>query len=180
MTSVAKVVPITPFLLGIQVLIKCLQLPRRGTPSGRESPASTRDSPTKQFFVARTCCMRCQYRFQEIAPILPPLVICCWIAARWPGLNATKCASVLFILVVADKWGHSKNKQKKSQNNCNKVMADKWANAKSNQNNSSKHLQKSLKIGSGTIPGALWGGSGTSLAPGRPRARKGHQKAAKY
>ena len=28
-------------------------------------------------------------------------------------------------------------------------------------------------------PGALGGGSGTSLAPGRPRARKGHQAAAK-
>ena len=41
MTSVAKVVPITPFLLGIQVLIKGLQLPRWGTPSGRESPAFT-------------------------------------------------------------------------------------------------------------------------------------------
>ena len=39
--SVAKVVPITPFLLGIQVLIKGLQLPRWGTPSGRESPAFT-------------------------------------------------------------------------------------------------------------------------------------------
>ena len=34
-------------------------------------------------------------------------------------------------------------------------------------------------MGSWTIPGALGGGSGTSLAPGRPRARKGHQKAAK-
>ena len=45
--------------------------------------------------------------------------------------------------------------------------------------NASKNLQKSLKIGSGTILAALWGGSGTSLAPGRPRARKGHQKAAK-
>ena len=40
--SVAKVVPITPFLLGIQVLIKGLQLPRWGTPSGRESPAFTK------------------------------------------------------------------------------------------------------------------------------------------
>ena len=46
--------------------------------------------------------------------------------------------------------------------------------------NPSKNLDKSLKVGSGTIPGALGGGSGTSLAPGRPRARKGHQKAAKY
>ena len=37
--SVAKVVPITPLLLGIQVLIKGLQLQWWGTPSGRESPA---------------------------------------------------------------------------------------------------------------------------------------------
>ena len=43
--SVAKVVPITPFLLGIQVLIKGLQLPRWGTPSGRESPAFTSSQP---------------------------------------------------------------------------------------------------------------------------------------
>ena len=57
-------------------------------------------------------------------------------------------------------------------------MADKWANAKNNQK-SIKKLGKSLKVGSGTIPGALGGGSGTSLAPGRPRARKEHQKAAK-
>ena len=40
--SAAKVVLITPFLLGIQVLIKGLQLPvaRRGTPSSREVPVA--------------------------------------------------------------------------------------------------------------------------------------------
>ena len=47
MTSVAKVVPITPFLLGIQVSIKYLQLPCRGTVPGRESPASTQNEPDR-------------------------------------------------------------------------------------------------------------------------------------
>ena len=51
-------------------------------------------------------------------------------------------ATVLFILVVADKWGNSTNKQNKFQNNCKKVMADKWANAKSDQ----KSIQKPTKI----------------------------------
>ena len=52
--SVAKVVPITPFLLGIQVLIKGLQLPRWGTPSGRESPAFTYfNTPPKKAIAAR-------------------------------------------------------------------------------------------------------------------------------
>ena len=45
--------------------------------------------------------------------------------------------------------------------------------------NPSKNYEKSLKVVSGTIPGALGGASRTSLAPGRPRSRKGHQKAAK-
>ena len=54
--SAAKVVPITPFLLGNQrgnkVLIKGLQLPRWGTPqgtppSGRESPAFTFTKTTR-------------------------------------------------------------------------------------------------------------------------------------
>jgi len=45
--------------------------------------------------------------------------------------------------------------------------------------NQSKNNQKSRKIGSGTTPGALEGGSETSLAPRRFKARKGHQKATK-
>ena len=58
------------------------------------------------------------------------------------------------------------------------VMADKWARTKSNN----KSIQKLRKI----IESSVWdhpGGSGgsllTSLAPGRPRGRTGHQKAAK-
>ena len=46
--------------------------------------------------------------------------------------------------------------------------------------NLSKNFEKALKVGSGTIPGALGRSSGSSWAPGRPRARKRHQKAAKY
>ena len=57
-------------------------------------------------------------------------------------------------------------------------MTDKWANATSNQ----KFIQKTRKIIK--FKSRVWdhpgeGASGTSLAPGRPRARKEHQKAAK-
>ena len=42
--------------------------------------------------------------------------------------------------------------------------------------NESKSHKKSLKIGSGTIPGALRGDSGTILAPGRPKAQQGTKR----
>ena len=75
--------------------------------------------------------------------------------------------------------GELKNKPKRNS----KTIAKKWLQTSGRTpkatKNPSKNLEKSLKVGSGTIPGALGGGSGTSLAPGRPRARKGHQKAAK-
>ena len=71
--------------------------------------------------------------------------------------------------------GKLKNKQKKSQNKCNKVIADKWANAKSNQ----KSIQKPTKI----IENRVWDHPGGSL--GRlgdqfgPRAAQGSKRAPK-
>ena len=82
---------------------------------------------------------------------------------------------MLFILVVADKWGNSTNKQNKFQNNCKIVLADKWANAKSDQ----KSSQKPTKI----IENRVWdhpGGSrekfGEQLGP---RAAQGSKTAPK-
>ena len=81
---------------------------------------------------------------------------------------------------LANKWGNSKISQKGMQTQLPKTWWQTSGRTQKATKNPSKNLQKSLKMGSWTIPGALGGGSGTSLAPGRPRARKGHQKAAKY
>ena len=80
---------------------------------------------------------------------------------------------------LANKWGNSKISQKGMQTQLPKTWWQTSGRTQKATKNPSKNLQKSLKMGSWTIPGALGGGSGTSLAPGRPRARKGHQKAAK-
>ena len=75
--------------------------------------------------------------------------------------------------------GELKNQSKRNPKTIAKnVMADKWANAKSNQ----KSIQKQQKIIKNRVwdhPGGSRGGSGTILAPGRPKARKGDQTAAK-
>ena len=80
-------------------------------------------------------------------------------------------------------WWQTSEETQKTSNKNPKTIAKKWWQTSGRTQKVTKHPsqspQKSLKIGSGTIPGALGGGSGTSLAPGRPRARKGHQKAAK-
>ena len=68
--------------------------------------------------------------------------------------------------------GELKNQPKMNASTIAKnVMADKWANAKSNQKLIQK-LQKSLKIGSGTIPGALGGGWGPVWPQGGPGLEK--------
>ena len=84
-------------------------------------------------------------------------------------------ATVLFILVVADKWGNSTNKQNKFQNNCKKVMADKWANAKSDQ----QSIQKLTQIIENEVwdhPGGSWGRLGDQFGP---RAAQGSKRAPK-
>ena len=86
---------------------------------------------------------------------------------------------MLLILVVADKWGNSKINQTKIPKEFKKTCWQTSGRTQKATKNPFKNHQKALKMRSRTIPGALWGGSGTSLAPGRPRARKGHQKAAK-
>ena len=76
--------------------------------------------------------------------------------------------------------GELKNKPKRNPKTiAENVMADKWANAKSNQE-SMKKLRKIIKSRVWDHPGALGRSLGTSWAPGRPRARKEHQKAAKF
>ena len=100
----------------------------------------------------------------------PPRCFLFW----WWQTSWRQIAFGLFLVAQ----GNSKNQPKRNPEIITKnVMADKWANAESNQH-PFQNLHKSLQIGSGTIPGAL-GRLGGSLAPGRPRARKGHQKAAK-
>ena len=79
-------------------------------------------------------------------------------------------------------WRTSGETQKTSNNNPKTIVTKWWQTSGRTQKattNPLKNLEKSLKVGSGTIPGTLGGGSGTSWAPRRPRARKGHQKAAK-
>ena len=88
-------------------------------------------------------------------------------------------ATVLFILVVADKWRNSKINQKGMQKQLPKTWWQTSGRAQKATKNLSKNHEKSLEVVSGTIPGALGGASRTSLAPGRPRGRKRHQKAAK-
>ena len=75
--------------------------------------------------------------------------------------------------------GELKNQPKMNPKTIAKnVMTDKWANTKSNQ----KSVQKPSKIIKNMVwdhPGGSRGGSGTILAPGRPKAQKGDQTAAK-
>jgi hypothetical protein len=89
-------------------------------------------------------------------------------------------ATVLFILVVGGRQvGELKKQPKKNPKTIAKnVMADKWANAKSNHK-SIKKLRKIIKSRVWDHPGGSGGRLADQFGPRRPRARKGHQKAAK-